>query len=288
MISIARLFRSSLTLISPELNTKVIYWFKFKKRLDLKNPRKLNEKILKLKIDRYGNDPLVKKCADKYAVREYVTEKGLEEILIPLIAVYDSVKDIKWASLPESFAMKWNFGCGFNFICEDKSKYDEKTVLKQMKKWGKEKYYLPYSEMQYKDVPHRIIVEQFLKPRNGILPEDYKFYCFNGVPKAILYISGRHTDHEIVGFFDLDWNYIGSTGKKVYEDIKDMPERPSCLEEMIRIAAKLSEGFPFVRIDLYDFDSKPLFGEMTFTPAGGFDVSECTIDGKEMGELLIS
>ena len=155
-----------------------------------------------------------------------------------------------------------------------------------MKKWDKVKYYLPYSEMQYKNVPHKILVEKYLKPKNGLLPCDYKFYCFNGKPRAILYITGRYTEHMIVGFFDLNWNYLGSTGKKSYDDIKELPKRPACLEQMIEYARILSEGFAFVRVDLYDFEGKPMFGEMTFTPAGGFDVSECLIDGKEMGDYL--
>ena len=32
------------------------------------------------------------------------------------------------------------------------------------------------------------------------------------------------------------------------------------------MAGKLSSPFPFVRVDFYEIDGKPVFGEMTFTP----------------------
>ena len=40
---------------------------------------------------------------------------------------------------------------------------------------------------------------------------------------------------------------------------------------MLRAASILSKGFPEVRVDLYEVDNKPYFGELTFTSAGGFN-----------------
>ena len=37
---------------------------------------------------------------------------------------------------------------------------------------------------------------------------------------------------------------------------------------MLKIAERLSKPFPFVRVDFYDLNGKPILGEMTFTPAG--------------------
>lgn len=81
------------------------------------NPQTLNEKLLKLKLARYGEDALVRRCADKYLVRDFVTGRGCGETLNRLIAVYESPRAIDWTSLPDSFAIKWNFGCGYNLIC---------------------------------------------------------------------------------------------------------------------------------------------------------------------------
>ena len=280
-------FRSILTIISPKLNTLVVYRIKKKKKMDWNNPKTLPEKLLKLKVTNYNHNPLVKQCADKYEVRKYIQDKGLGDMLNPLIAVYDSPSEIEWDKLPQRFAMKLNTGSGHNIICHDYEKFDKKQAIEKLQSWMKSKPWLGYAEMQYKDVPLKIIVEKYLEGKDGIFPEDYKFYCFNGEPKAILYISGRYSEEEYGGFFDLSWNYLGNN-KSTYKnfDDKNMPQVPNSLEEMIEASRKLSEGFPFVRVDLYDVDGKPVFGEMTFTPAGAFDVNEIDINGVSMGDML--
>ena len=140
--------------------------------------------------------------------------------------------------------------------------------------------------MQYAKTPKKIIIEEYLKPKIGELPADYKVYCFNGIPKAILYMCERGTNSMSAAFFDVNWNFISETGKSVYKTFDGNIEKPSCLKEMIDVSMKLSEPFEFVRIDYYVINDKLYFGEMTFTPAGCISVSECSINGKTMGELL--
>lgn len=276
-----------LTLISPRLNTKMRYKRAFKRPLNLDNPTTLNEKNLKLKLERYANDPLVKQCADKYAVREYIKKKGCEDILVKLIASYDRVDDIDFDALPNQFAMKWNFGCGFNIICSDKSKLDIDEVKKKMKRWSRSKQYLDYSEMQYKGVNKKIIVEEYLKPKNGLLPEDYKVYCFRGEPKFILVCVGREFGgHPKYYFFDDKWNLA-----RINRDSKNAPEgftieKPKCLDKLLDSARKLSEPFPFVRADFYIVNDKVYFGELTFTPAGALDSARLPETDLMMGNLL--
>ncbi|MGI5977067.1 MAG: ATP-grasp fold amidoligase family protein [Candidatus Limivicinus sp.] len=153
------------TYISPKLNTKIRYKQFFEKKLDLNNPKTLNEKILWLKLNRYMKDPLVIQCADKYRVREYVRKCGCGEILNDLIGVYNKVEEIPWEKLPNEFVLKWNFGCGMNIICTNKSLMDKDEVFKQMREWEKDKYWLTYSEMQYKYMPKKILCERLLKDK---------------------------------------------------------------------------------------------------------------------------
>ena len=67
----SKAFYIALSYLSPRLNTKLLFLKKFGRFPDLKDPKTLNEKILKLKLETYGRDPLVRQCADKYCVREY-------------------------------------------------------------------------------------------------------------------------------------------------------------------------------------------------------------------------
>ncbi|KLI27805.1 ATP-grasp fold amidoligase family protein, partial [Brachyspira hyodysenteriae] len=77
---------------------------------NLENPKTFNEKLQWLKL--YYHDTLMTKCADKYAVREYIKETIGEEYLIPLIGVWDRVEDINFDSLPNQFVLKVNWGSG--------------------------------------------------------------------------------------------------------------------------------------------------------------------------------
>ena len=280
-------FRAFLTTISPKLNAYVVYAVKKHKLLHWRNPQTFVEKLLKLRITDYNHNPLVKQCADKYAVRSYVEEHGYGFLLNDLIAVYDKPEDIVWETLPERFAMKLNSAFGCNIICEDKDHLVKEKAVEQLNSWMKKKPWLGYAELQYKDVPLKIIVEKFLEGKNGHFPEDYKLYCFHGEPKAVLYMSGRYSDHMMAGFFDTDWNYLGPT-QKAYEgfDKDNLPARPESLDMMIEAAGVLSKPFPFVRIDFYDLDGTAVFGEMTFSPAGGFDVSEIEVHGVNMKDML--
>lgn len=274
-----------LSLISPTLNTKVVYKSKLKKKLNLDNPKSFKEKLLKLKLIRYINDPLVIKCADKYAVREYIKEQGCNNILIPLLASYDNANEIEWDKLPDSFVIKWNFGCGFNIICPKKDKLDITSTIKKLNRWKKDKTYLIHSEMQYDKARKKIIIEKYLKPNNGELPADYKVYCFNGEPQAILYMCDRGTEQMSAAFFDKEWNFLSETGKD-YNNVSNDISTPVCLKEMLEVSRKLSQPFEFVRMDYYVINDKLYFGEMTFTPAGCMFASECKVNGKTMGELL--
>lgn len=280
--------RSTLTRISPKLNAKFVFRVKKHKPLNWNNPQTLAEKLVKLRIENYNDNPLVKQCADKYAVREYVKEHGYEDLLNDLVAVYDRPEDIEWDALPDRFALKLNFANGYNVICTDKNGIDRQAVEQKLNIWSKQKPWLGYAELQYKDVPIKVIVEKFLEGKDGLFPEDYKIYCFNGEPKVILYMSGRYSGTMRVGFFDVKWNHIGKPNKqyKGFED-HDLPQRPESLETMLKAAADLSKPFPFVRVDFYDLDGQAIFGEMTFSPAGGFDVADIEYEGhSSLGYLL--
>lgn len=264
-------YYSGLTLISPVLNTKKRYKSAFHKNLNLSNPITFNEKILWLKLNRYMRDPLVIQCADKYAVRAYVKQVGCSEILNELIGVYNTPSEINWNDFPEKFALKWNFGCGLNIICENKEALDIPATMRQLEKWRKDKCWLPYSELQYRYAPKKIICEKYLKNGSGRLPEDYKIYCFNGVPQYVMVCVGREHGHPKFYFFDRDWKLARINHDSMHAAPDFILEKPACMELMFDYAAKLSKPFSFVRADFYAVDGQAVFGELTFTPCGGLD-----------------
>lgn len=283
---IVEVFFRILTAISPKLNICVRYRYLFKKSLDLKNPKTLNEKLLWLELNRYINDPLVIQCADKVRVREYVKNCDCEEILTKSYGSYKKVDDIPWSDLPSAFALKWNFSAGKNIICSNKDDLDISSAKEKLKKWGKSKDYLNSAEMHYHYIPRKMLCEEYIKPKNGILPEDYKFYCFNGKPYCVMLCVGRDKGHPSFYFFDREWNLlrINKAGKVAPEDFS-VP-KPEGLERAFEYAEKLSKPFPFVRADFYLLDGKVYFGELTFTPAGAMDTNRLPETDLMFGEML--
>lgn len=273
-----------LTIISPKLNTKVLYKKHFGKKIDLKAPKALEEKLSWLKIYNYNKNPLVFKCADKLAVRDYVKSCGYESILNDLYYTFKSERDIDWDSLPSQFVLKWNFGAGFNIVCKEKSLLNERQVKKTLKKWKKVRCGLSTSELQYSHAPKRILCEKYLCDETqdkGLI--DYKVYCFNGKPKAIFVMHDREVCIK-TEFFTTEWVLLQNTKK--YESYSNVTSKPDCLKQMLDCAEKLSSPFPFVRCDFYIVNNCLYFGEMTFTPAGGLYLSKTEIDGKDMSEFL--
>lgn len=271
-------------LVSPYWKTQLRFRYACGHFVDLKNPTSFSEKLSWLKLRRYAHDPLVRQCADKLRVRDYVKEKGLEELLIPLLGVYQRPEDIDWTALPNQFVLKWNFGCGFNLFCRDLAQFDTVSATRQLKQWKRNRFWMEYAELQYRGVKKRILCEPFLDTPNGQELLDYKFYCFHGKPLAVLVIARPEEGEKAAVFMSPQWELISDIPARYRETLQ--PPRPETLSEMLRAARILSEPFPFVRIDFYEHNGKSLLGEMTFTPGAGIFPSETSIQGKPMGDYI--
>lgn len=257
-----------LRFIPDKAMLKLQYRIKFRRRLDLENPKRFTEKIQWYKLN-YKN-AIMPICSDKYAVREYIKSKGLEHILNELYYVFDKPDEISLEKLPEKFVMKLSNGSGTNLLCTNKKYLDENEVKKEFKSFifkvkanlGRE---WPY--MQAKPV---IIVERLLEDEEHVnnAINDYKIFCYDGKPEYVICISDRYSDSCNHLVYDTEWNKIrvASEGARIEENAP----KPENLQEMLDIAAKLSEDFPYARIDLYSLKGKTYFGEITFYPWSGY------------------
>ena len=233
--------------------------------LNLKHPEKFSQKQQWYKL--YSRNPLMEKCADKFAVREYIKECGYENLLNDLLGSYDKVKDIDFDSLPERMVIKAAHGSGFNIIVRDKSELNIFQTKLMLNSWLHQNIAWSGREWVYMNMPRRIIIEKYLEDESGGL-QDYKFFCFNGKPQFMQLEVGRYTDHNTRNFYDMDWNLM-PFGKELPHNPDIKVERPEKFDEMKQIAADLCKPFQFVRVDLYQVGGKVYFGELTFFPAGG-------------------
>ena len=270
--------------ISPKLNSYMNYYTTFGKKLDLKNPQEFNEKLMYVKLNNYVKNPIVWKCSDKYTVRIFAKEHGISDAnLTKLYGVYKNVDEINFSELPNKFVLKCSHGCGFNYIVENKNKLDIKKCKKCLSKWLKEKFGFEGSEIQYTKIKPVIMCEEFIESQSGEFPYDYKIYCFNGVPKMVLVCSDRKNSTRL-NWFDLNWNEL-PIGKPELRN-ENIIKKPKGLDKMISIAKILSNEFPYVRVDFYDYDNRVLLGEMTFTPAANCAQYYSNEGNKILAEML--
>ncbi len=261
---------NTLRFVPDSVMLSLQYKLKLGRRLNLKNPQRFTEKLQWYKM--HYRNPVMHQCVDKYYVRDYVKNKGLEDILIPLIAHYNSIDEVQWDKLPEQFVIKTTHGGGgLNvLVCNDKGQIDFDDVKQKLSFKNKPvKKNTLGREWAYYGLQPGIVVEELLinevNPAAGM--NDYKIFCYNGNPKYIVVDVDRYVGHKR-NFYDTEWNNLHITSDCPASDREI--EKPVGLDHMLEIAGKLSEDFPYVRVDLYNNNGKIFFGELTFYPWSGY------------------
>lgn len=254
---------------NPKRLADILYRDVFHKWINWENPQTLNEKINWLAFN--TDTSLWTACADKYAVRDYIKQKGLEHILIPLYGKWDKAEDIDFDSLPEQYVLKPNNGNSDIIIVTDNNKLDREDAIERLNHSGAGKF-IASAQPHYLPIKPCFIAEELLVTDNPFGVVDYKIKVFNGKPYCIGTWANRTpmTNTGDFGIYDLDWNPL-------YHWISDKAmthtyiPRPSCLKEMLEYASILGKDFEQVRVDFYEISGKVYFGELTFTSAAGRD-----------------
>lgn len=250
--------------LDDEKYVRFIYKWCFKKKLDLENPKTFSEKLQWIKL--YDHNELYTRVVDKYAVKEYIASQIGEEYIIPSIGLWSNFDEIDFEKLPQSFVLKCTHDSGGLVICKDKSNLDIKKARKKIVKSLNRNFFLLGREWPYKGVKPQIIAEPYISDSNGEL-NDYKFFCFNGQPKMLFIASDRGIDTRF-DFFDMDFNHLPF--EQGHPNSTKVLKKPDGFDHMKKLAMKLSEGFPEVRVDFYNVDGKIYFGELTLFHFSGF------------------
>lgn len=253
------------SLLSDSYYLKLQYRCYFGKKPNMVNPLTFNEKLLWMKL--FNRRPEYTTMVDKYEVKKYVADIIGDQYVIPTIGVWDRPEDIDWDTLPNQFVLKCTHDSGGLVICKDKSKLDKDAAVKKLKDSLKQDYYKVAREWQYQNVPKRIIAEKYMEDQtSGELP-DYKFFCFDGVVKALFIGTERGTGDVKFDFYDADFNHLDLVQIHPMSG-KQLP-KPRHFEKMKELAAELSKGHPHLRVDLYDVNGDIYFGEITLYHHGG-------------------
>lgn len=272
--------------LSDEAYLKLVYRAKTGKRLNLDNPQSFNEKLQWLKL--HDRKPEYVTMVDKYAVKEYVADIIGEEYIIPTLAVYDSFDEIDFDALPNKFVLKCTHDSGGIVICKDKAQLDIPSARAKIEKSLKNNYFYQGREWPYKNVPPRIIAEEYIEDGERIVPEDYKIYCFAGKPKYIVVFHNRYLDESLLSesVYDTDWNKQDISLDEHFAVSDIVEDKPECLDKMLELAEKLSKDMAQSRIDFYIVNGKIKFGEITlYTASGTHKMIPESLDD-ELGKLI--
>ncbi len=242
------------------------YFCAFSHFCDFRNPKTFNEKLQWLKLN--NRDPKHTEYVDKYLMKRYITEKFGDGYVIPLLGVWDSVDKIDFDILPEQFVLKTTHDCAGLVICKDKSNLDVEMAKRTLTRAMKSDYYVRYREWPYKNVVPRIIAEAYMVDESGVELKDYKVFCFNGEPYCIQVDFDRFVSHK-KNLYSTEWQLLDfSFNYPAHPEI--VIDRPTNLDEMLRMARQIAKDEPFVRVDFYSIHGRTYVGEITFFPASGY------------------
>lgn len=263
-LAIKLLARMSPWIASDRLYLSLRYRLFMGKRLELDNPRTFNEKLNWLKLNYHL--PVYPHLVDKYEVKQIVADAVGEQYVITTLGVWDSADDIDFGALPDRFVLKCTHDSGGLVVCRDKSTLDTAAARRTLSACMSRNYFGQSREWGYKHVRPRIIAEQYMEDTATGALNDYKFFCFDGVPRVMYVGSDRATGVKF-DFYDMDFRPI--------DVINGHPRssrpiaRPATFGQMRELAARLSQGHPFMRVDLYEVDGRVYFGEYTLYHFGG-------------------
>lgn len=276
--------------IPDSIMLRLQYLLQTGRKLNLNNPKRFTEKLQLYKM-KYRN-PKMLRCTDKYEVRKYIEEKGLGEYLIPLIGVYNTVEEIDYSQLPNTFVAKTTDGGGGNqvLICKDKHTLSAEVFKERLKGWMSARKVKKQAGREWayeNNYPRRIIIEELIGADN-IKKDicDYKFFCFDGKVSYIYGLSDRNMGETVqLGVYDPDFNKLNISRND--ERPQDIPlPKPLNFDKMISIAESLSKDFPHVRVDLYNIVGRIYFGELTFYDGSGYMTFTPDSFDEEMGRYF--
>jgi hypothetical protein len=236
-------------------------------KIDWNNPRDINEKMQWLAC--FGDTSKWSLCSDKYRVREFLKERGLEELTVKLYGVWENADEIDYEALPDKFILKCNHDSGTCIVVDKAQPYDKKVINNDLNRALKTKFGYINGETYYNTIKPCIIAEEFLESHDCTFSSslvDYKVWSFDGKPYCTWACHNRDKHCTYVNVYDMDWNVRPecSVFTDHYRDGKGVVPKPETFDQMMEAASILSKGFPEVRVDFYEVDGKLYFGELTF------------------------
>ncbi len=258
--------RRLLNFLSDKQYIKLVYYIKFGKKMNLKKPQTLNEKLNWLKL--HDRKEIYITMCDKYEAKEYIASIIGSEYIVPTLGIYDKFDDIDFDKLPNQFVIKCTHDSGGVIVVKDKKEFDIDAAREKINKLLRRNYFYVGREWPYKNIKPRILIEKYMVDESGIELKDYKIFCFNGKPEYVEVDFNRHIKHKL-NTYDFKWKPLNFCDDSKNDYSANIP-KPERLNDMKKIAEILSKNMDFLRVDFYSVYDKIYVGELTLYPGSGF------------------
>lgn len=246
---------------------------------NLENPKYFSEMICARKLN--WKDQRFVTLSDKVAVKDWVAEKIGEEFVIPNIYVANNLPPIDFRNWGFPYVIKANHGSGFLHMVRSSTDENWAEIEQKVETWLKTDWPKHLSEEWYNQIDKKILVEPIIGI-DGVSPPDFKFFVFRGEIACIQVDLDRFTEHKR-DFYSKNWELMPFS--VIYKNSGILTEKPKHFLEMCVAAARLGEDFDFVRVDFYDTEAGPKFGEMTFAPGSGLETFSPKIYDAWLGQF---
>lgn len=213
-----------------------------------------NDTLYRLKTSKEIDNPLRVFVSDKEFVKLYVRSIVGDQYTVPTLRILRSVEEVDAYVFPDDCCIKPTHASGKVILRRNAAPVD----IDEIKAWFNLNLYEETRERNYRTLVPKVIIEPLLFGEVDLT--DYRFFCFKGEPRLIALDLGKYSTRTRA-FYDPDWNEQPFSLK--YPKTPHRVERPANLAEMLEVARKLSEGFDFVRVDIYSNGSDCRVGEIT-------------------------
>jgi hypothetical protein len=245
------------------------HWRDFGSLANPWRPRSLNDRILRRLI--LQPHPMDARLCCKLGQRAFKAERIGAAASPPLLGVWDTADALAsaWDGLPESFMLKPTHGSGWYRTVPDRAAADRGAILAQAAGWLGQSYWRVASEVGYRDVVPRLVVEPLLAPVPGYAsPREFQAYCFDGRIAFTMTRLRMEKGTSAVAFLDAEGHRLPVTkGGRAVDPLPD-PD-PATWARIRDMSGALSRGFDFLRCDFLVEGDTVWASELTPYPSGG-------------------
>jgi hypothetical protein len=232
---------------------------------NLLRPTRFSEKIQVAKLR--WRSPRMVALADKVLAKRIVAARLGPEWVTPTLYAGPTLPPRSERNWPVPYVIKANNWSGGNYFVTGEPDWDE--IEPRVERWRSKTYGRSMGEWVYRAMRPQLLVEPYIGGTEP--PVDYRLFVFNGRVEMIS-VNWNFFSGQKRAVYDGDWNrlpFVMANGVEP-DHGPDVPPPPASYPEMVRGARELASGFPFARVDLYEIDGRPRFGEVTFYPSSGF------------------